>query len=437
MNRLFPGISSGSRRRAFLAVTVVATLSSSPGFAQIEPFGAEVPLNVETLGEQFGAVVARAPDDSFVVVWTSVGQDGSLEGIYLRRFSESGEPLGGEQQVNTHTANDQSDPDLAFLAGGGFVVVWDSDLQDGELRGIYGQIFDGAGQPVGSELPINATTAGDQNDAVVAPASGGGFLAAWETQAAGDPFEDLVVRLFDSAGQPLTGEIELNQTTAGDQEDLDLATDGTGGFVAVWESDGQGEDGDAIVARLLDPTGMPVGDEIAVNVFTTGDQHNPDLAVRPDGTFAVAWQDDAQGAFPLAFFRGFAADGTAVTGEVATDGEDHPRFLPRLDFADDGGPVVVWISEGEDGSGAGSRLRHFDATGAPLGASLPLNLETFGNQVFPHLATGGTSCGLAVWESDGDQDGSGTGVFARRLCTFLFSDGFESGDTSAWSAVVP
>ena len=434
--------SSGSWRNPSWVTGLALLLSSlavlaPPARAQITPTGGEIPVNVETVGDQFNAVVAAATDGTFAVVWTSTAQDGSFDGIYLRRFGADGSPLGGEQLVNTETLADQSDPDLAFLSGGGFVVVWDSDLQDGELRGIYGQLFDSTGMKVGSEFPVNATTAGDQNDAVVAAATGGGFLVAWETQAAQDPFEDLVVRLFDSSGQPVSGEIALNQTTAGDQEDVDLASDAAGNFVAVWESDGQAETGEAIVARRLDATGTPVGNEIPVNTTTNGDQLDPDLAVRPDGSFVVAWEDLIQGPFPLTFFRTFAADGTATSGEIATDDMSNPRFLPRLGFGPNRGPVIIWISEGQDGSGAGSRVRHFDSAGNPRGLSQPVNVEVVGNQVFPHLAIHGSS-GLAVWDSDGDQDGSGIGVYARRLAlpVSIFADGFESGDTTEWSQVV-
>ncbi|MFP3387157.1 hypothetical protein, partial [Tritonibacter sp. SIMBA_163] len=76
--------------------------------------------------------------------WQSQGQDGDELGVYGQRYDASGAPVGGEFRANTETANDQSWPDVAGLAGGGFVVVWQSILQDG---GIYGQRYDASGNP--------------------------------------------------------------------------------------------------------------------------------------------------------------------------------------------------------------------------------------------------------------------------------------------------
>lgn len=436
----FPVFGRPSRRLqhrlALTSALVLASLLLSPeARAQITLTDGTITANETVVGDQFGPVTAAAPDGTFAVVWVSEGQDSSFGGVYVRRFDTDGTALDSEQLVNTETVGDQTDPDLTYLEGGGFVVVWDSDGQDGELRGIYGQLFDSAGQKVGGEIAVNATTAGDQNDAVVAPAPGGGFLVAWETQEAKDPFEDLVVRLFDSSGSPVTGEIALNQTTAGDQEDLDLAAAGSG-FVAVWESDGEMEDGEAVRARLIGSDGTPVGDEIAVNTFTTGDQDNPDVAARADGSFVVAWQDDSQDTFPQAYFRGFGSDGTPATGEIEVADSVVPHFLPRLDLGPNGGPVIVWITVGQDGSGAGTRIRHYDAAGTPQGEGPQLNVVVTGDQDFPHVATGGGSKGLAVWESEGE-DGSGFGVIGRTLQVPLFADGFETGDSTAWDATVP
>jgi len=40
--------------------------------------------------------VATLNDGSYVVAWTSYGQDGSVEGIYAQRFSASGAAVGPE-----------------------------------------------------------------------------------------------------------------------------------------------------------------------------------------------------------------------------------------------------------------------------------------------------------------------------------------------------
>jgi hypothetical protein len=43
--------------------------------------------------------------------------------------------------VNTWTTDDQWLPRITSLSNGGFVVVWESDWQDGDGSGVYGRIF--------------------------------------------------------------------------------------------------------------------------------------------------------------------------------------------------------------------------------------------------------------------------------------------------------
>lgn len=74
--------------------------------------------------------VANLADGGFAVTWHASGQDGDGTGIYAQRYDESGTPVGNEIQVNPHTDNFQSDPSVAALFDGGFLVTWESRDQD-------------------------------------------------------------------------------------------------------------------------------------------------------------------------------------------------------------------------------------------------------------------------------------------------------------------
>ena len=279
---------------------------------------------------------------------------------------------------------------------------------------------------------------GDQNDAVVAAAASGGFAVAWETHPVDNEFEDIVLRFFDAAAVPVSGEIAVNTTTAGDQEDIDLASDAAGNLVVAWESDAQDGSGEGIVARLFDNVGQALTGEIPVNTSTTGDQDDPDLSVRPDGSFFLAWQDDFQNAqVPAVYGRFFAADGLGATGEIHIDAGVGGDFAPRSAFGPSGGAVVIWDSLGQDGSAAAVMAQHFDHAGNPRGDAEIVNTTTAGDQIFAHLAVGPSATGLAIWVSEDSPPGGTAGLFGRLLDLPLLWDGFESGDTSAWSLTFP
>ena len=85
--------------------------------------------------------IAANDGGSFVVVWTSIGQDGNTSGIFGQRFDNAGDPQGGEFQINSYTTSAQSLPAVASDADGDLVVAWNGNLQDGSSYGVFGQRY--------------------------------------------------------------------------------------------------------------------------------------------------------------------------------------------------------------------------------------------------------------------------------------------------------
>ena len=84
-------------------------------------------------------------------------------------------------RVNSTTLYDQRDPALAADPAGNTIVVWSSYGQDGDLGGIFGQLFDAKGNATGEEFQINTVTAGHQARPQVVYLPGGGFVVGWTT----------------------------------------------------------------------------------------------------------------------------------------------------------------------------------------------------------------------------------------------------------------
>src|SRR4051794_27364854 len=90
--------------------------------------------------------------------------------------------FGGEFLVNTTTLNHQDGPSLAAFLDGRFVSVWtdfQSAFDDNSGGAIRGQLFDATGGKAGAEFLVNTTTAGQQNDADIAILSDGRFVVTW------------------------------------------------------------------------------------------------------------------------------------------------------------------------------------------------------------------------------------------------------------------
>ena len=66
-----------------------------------------------------------------MAVWTSLGQDGSWEGVFGQKFSGDGSFIGSELQVNTTTISRQIQPTVTSDGAGSFLVVWSSFVVGG------------------------------------------------------------------------------------------------------------------------------------------------------------------------------------------------------------------------------------------------------------------------------------------------------------------
>ena len=121
---------------AFLALLVAPAWSQAP-----VPVGDEFQVNTYTTGIQVKSAVDLNSEGAFVVVWESLDQDGESYGVFGQWFDSLGSPQGVEFQVNSHTSGSQGTPAVAAHSSGNFVVVWDSDFQDGSYGGVFGQRF--------------------------------------------------------------------------------------------------------------------------------------------------------------------------------------------------------------------------------------------------------------------------------------------------------
>jgi hypothetical protein len=123
--------------------------------------------------------LAAASDGTFLIAWSArdlVNSDNSLD-IRGRIFTAAG--TGGSVfYVNTHTYGDQYLPRVSSI-GLDYLVTWTSLGQDGSREGVYGQFIHNNGGLVGSEFLVNATTIGQQMQPCVTSDGISQFLVAW------------------------------------------------------------------------------------------------------------------------------------------------------------------------------------------------------------------------------------------------------------------
>jgi hypothetical protein len=251
--------------------------------------GGEFRVNTTTAGSQRDPAVALDADGDFVVVWTSVGQDGDGGGIYGRRYSAELTARGGEFRINTRTGGHQEAPRVALDAAGDFVVVWTSQGSDGSGAGVAARRYRANGTALGSEFRVNTTTAGTQEAPSVSLDADGDFVVAWHGNGTGDS-AGIFAQRYNASAVRQGSQFRVNTTTAATQWFPRVALDADGDFVVAWSGFGADiDDQYDIYAQRYDAAGNRRGDEFRVNSYVVGMQHLPALALDADGDFAVAW----------------------------------------------------------------------------------------------------------------------------------------------------
>ena len=103
-------------------------------------------------------------NENLVIAWQSTGQDKFGDGVFAQVLDMSGNKIENEFQLNSYTQGDQKTPFLQSLNIGGYIATWNSDGQDGDSLGVYGQRFDNNGSKIGNEFLINTQTADIQKN---------------------------------------------------------------------------------------------------------------------------------------------------------------------------------------------------------------------------------------------------------------------------------
>lgn len=388
------------------------------------PTEPEFRLNLGTAGTQDDLALARLADAGFAAVWD--GPAGDETGVFLRRFDADGAPIGPEIQADTPNGLDNFDPSVAALGADGLLVSWT------EWNGVFSpdasimaQRFDGDGAPLGPVVQVNDFDGAQQWFAASAGLADGAVAVVWETRDV--TFDDdgagLSARIVEPDGTFRTGEIAVNTTTANSQSNPAVAALEDGGFVVVWQSNGQDGDRTGVYFQRFAADGSRLGPETRANATPEDTQEAPTVAALAGGGFAIAWETRHEDARldPQTYYRLFDADGDPLTGErPAMDAAfDESSSRPTIAGLADGGFVIGYVSNPYFANSTDIFGQRFDAAGDPLGPRFEVLGEAKGFQSVPQALRVAEDAALIAW-FDGER---GNDLFAQVFAPALGADG--------------
>lgn len=180
-----------------------------------------------TVGAAFRVRLDSNPNDNTsdpIQPDSAVLSDGNIVTVF--REKDSGDydiefiiqtPTGFIQRnvnVNSNATNDNH-VEVAALAGGGFIVVWENGGD------IFGRIYDNNGTAAGSQRTLVSNT-GQQNEPVVVGLPDGGFFLVWDED--NSPYS-IDGQRFDSTGNAVGSQVTIENGGLSDPE-VSLTSDG-------------------------------------------------------------------------------------------------------------------------------------------------------------------------------------------------------------------
>jgi Ca2+-binding RTX toxin-like protein len=251
--------------------------------------------NVDTAGvnQTLRPSLTAFSDGSYVVSYT-VGSGADTD-IVARRVSADG-AVGGQFDIDNQTDN-RDLSELATLSNGDFVAVYQDEVSGSSANtDIMCGIFTAAGTLAEEAAVPGAGGTGRETDPDVAALRDGGFVVVWS-----DPDTtsgDIRATILSNAGGTVASDILVNTTTGGVQDEPSVVALADGGFLVTWEDDGA----PLVRAQRFDAIGNKIGAEFTVkDGIADAEAHTGlEAAVLTDGRIAFALGNDNGNDFDVA-----------------------------------------------------------------------------------------------------------------------------------------
>lgn len=315
-------------------------------------------------------------DSGFLVAWDRAEAAGPL-GVFIQKFDAEGNAASDVATLEPAAVGIAGKPELLDLGGGKIAVFWQGtnsvkgmliDANTGTVSDVKtvaenvgdwmhdvvqlanGDIAMVTSEAVLANANIKVVIINGDNLDVISDKTIGTFAASSNTYdhtvtSLGNDglavFRDrndnqLYIQKFTGSGDFIDAPVKINTTAINLPTVFDITYFQphaveleNGRSVVTWMNiEGTGADRVEVRARILDVSGVPVGDDFLVNETPSGNQYAAEVVALAGGNFAVFWVSDVD-ITRTTMIRYYNSDGEPLSGQIATGTPS--LFTPYVD----------------------------------------------------------------------------------------------------------
>jgi hypothetical protein len=280
---------------------------------------------------------------------------------------------------------------------------------------IYLKYFSKDLQSISEDILVNDSINGPQINPQIASDNNGNLVIVWSSYSRNDPQKmyDIKAKIFSNRSS-ITEEFTVNTFTHNSQSKPNVAMKKEGGFAVAWESWFQDGSDRGIYAQLFNSNGSKNGGEFLVNTSTEYSQARPSVKYFNDGRFIISWEswNEAELGYNV-FAKIFDTDGSVIKDEFMLNNyTENYQWMSDISINSDNSFDAVWCSWEQDGSDGGIYMRSFNSAYESLGKEILVNTSTEFYQWLPKIENLGDKNKLVVWSS-WKLDGSREGIYYK------------------------
>ena len=436
-----------------LLASLVGAACVGTSLAELSPIGSEFSIATSLPGDQINSKIALGGNGGFVI-WEGNALDGNGQGISAVRLNGQLEPAFEPFVVNGMRDGDQQRPDVALSGSNGAVFVWEGN---GDIH-VRLMKEDGT---MSDEQVVNTFTDYAQRKPAVTVMENGNTAIVWESEEQDGDRLGVFGQIINQDGDKIGPEFTIPQNSFLNQRNPSVVSTADGGFMAAWVSEAPvggfgGNFGVSVWGRYFHYDGSPKGDEFQLTKTDTL-ASNPSLAMNHDGDIAMVFSARPNPAFQEVSLAGnpdnwsvysklIRKDGAVTSATQISNNAGNDQAMPVV--ASNGTSFLVsWTGFGGEGNAADVYGTILDAQGNPVASPGFINSNLKSLQYMPSLTSTVDGDYLAVWSSfvggaegfdlkalkfDGSKYGSGMKLDPPQR-PFVFGLGFNELGIS-WSA---